>query len=426
MIKESILRQKKEMEEAFRSKYVRRDAEIKTEKWIDKDIIKVVAGVRRAGKSFFSLHTLKGKKFGYVNFDEEEICNAKFDEVLKSVIEIYGKFNILFFDEIQNLKNWEIIVNRLKRQGYNLMITGSNANLLSGELATQLTGRYVEIEIYPFSFKEFLLAKGFNSSSTELPEDVGKILSMLRDYTIRGGFPEIVVKNYDYKEYLSTLLNAIILKDIVKRHKPKYPEVITNLVYFLISNISSLISLTKLSENLNIGSVHTAEKYVGYLEEAYLFFFLKQFSFKAISQIRSPKKVYTIDPGFYSSTAFRISENLGRLMENLVAIELLRRKSYYNPNLEIYYFKTNEGYEVDFLIKKGLRITKLIQVTYANKFDEIDKREIRALLHTKELFKGHKPEVLVITWDYEDEKEIRWFGKRGKVKFVPLWKWLLG
>ena len=237
MIRESILRQKREVEEALGSRYVRRDAERKIEKWIDKDIIKVVAGVRRAGKSFFSLHALKEEKFGYVNFDDEEICNAKFDEVLKSVIEIYGKFNILFFDEIQNLKNWEIIVNRLRRQGCNLIITGSNANLLSGELATRLTGRYIEIEIYPFSFKEFLLARGLTNLSIDLPEDVGKVLSLLREYIIQGGFPEVVVKKYDYKEYLNTLLNAIILKDIVKRHKPKYPETITNLVYFLISNI---------------------------------------------------------------------------------------------------------------------------------------------------------------------------------------------
>jgi len=122
---------------------------------------------------------------------------------------------------------------------------------------------------------------------------------------------------------------------------------------------------------------------------------------------------------------FKFSENLGKLMENAVAIDFLRRKSYFNPNLEIFYFKTQEGYEVDFLIKGRTRIEQLVQVSYANSFDEIDKREIRALLKAGELFKEHNPKLIVITWDYEDERELSWFGKRGVIKFVPLWRWLL-
>ncbi len=422
MLKEQVIRQKREVEELLGERFVERDAGKNLEKWMDKDIIKVVSGIRRGGKSFLSLQTLKEKKFGYINFDDEILASVDFNTVLKHAFEVYGEFKILFLDEIQNLDKWELIVNRLKRQGYNLIISGSNANLLSSELSTHLTGRYIEIEIFPFSFAEFLRARE-EKLSVEVEEDRGKILNLLNEYLQTGGFPEVVVKGFSHKEYISTLVNAIVMKDVIKRHKPKYPDVILNIAKFLSSNISAEISLTKIKNTLSVGSVHTVEKYINYLKEAYLIVLLERFSFKAKERMVLPKKTYVMDTGIHTAFGFRLSENTGRLMENLVAVELLRRRSYFKPEMEVFYFKNAQGREVDFVVKEGLNVKELIQVTYANDFDEVEHREIRALLKAQELLKCK--ELKVITWDYEDERVIRWFGRQGRIKFVPLWKWLL-
>ena len=178
----------------------------------------------------------------------------------------------------------------------------------------------------------------------------------------------------------------------------------------------------KLKNILEFRSKTTVENYLNYLEEAYLIFSLHRFSFKEKEIIKSPRKVYGIDTGLINAVASVFSENIGKFMENTVFLELARR---YKVNRELFYFQSKEGYEVDFLIKQGLNINQLIQVIYANSFDEIDHREIRALLKAKELFKKYKPRLTIITWDYEDEREISWFGKKGLIEFIPMWKWLL-
>jgi len=385
-------------------------------------LIKVITGVRRCGKSFFTYLSLKNEKFAYVNFDDERLLDYTPEDIIKALIELYGDFKIVFFDEIQNLDKWELFINRLYREGFDLYITGSNAKLLSKELATHLTGRAISIDLFPFSFREFLKAKEFK---IETDRDISKLKNLLMEYIEVGGFPEVVVEGEDPHIYLSQLFDQIITKDIILRYNIKHRKTLKDIAFYLLSNISSYITYNSIKRNFNLGSEHTAKNYLEYLEEAYLFIFLESFSYKAREIKKSAKKVYAIDTGLFNTLGLKFSENIGKLMENTVTIELLRRKSYYNPNLEIYYFKTKTNKEIDFLIKEGNKIKQLIQVTYANSFDEIDPREYRSLLDGYELFKEHNPELIIITWDYEDERELSWFGKKGLIKFIPLWKWLL-
>lgn len=418
-MREIILRQKLEKERFLKAPLVERDISEKFAKHIQQDIIKVITGARRCGKSVFSIMALRGFPFGYVNLDEKELTEAKnYDEILKYVIEIYGDIKYLFLDEVQNLEKWELWINSLQRRGYNLVITGSNAKLLSRELATHLTGRYIATELFPFSFKEFMRAVGFEFKEEYTQEEKGKILHQLKKYLEMGGFPEVVVKGFDYS-YLQSLFDSIIFKDIVKRYKIRYSDDLYNLAKYLISDFSKEASFTNIKKMLNFGSVHTVQNYVRFLEETYLIFSIDRFSFKQKEQIKSPKKIYAIDTGLINSIAFQFSNNLGRFMENAVAVELLRRISFNTVHRELYYWKDNAGREVDFVIKVGTKITHVIQVCYDMEDFETKERELKALVNaSKEL---QCDSMLVITWDYEGEDEVD--GK--KILYVPLWKWLM-
>lgn len=415
-INEIVLTHKNEKERFLKENYIKRELHGRAEKLIDRDLIKVIIGPRRAGKSVFSTLLLRDKNFSYLNFDDEELIRIKdYDEILKGMIEIYGKTDYLLFDEIQNLEKWELFVNRLKRRGANLVVTGSNSRLLSKELATHLTGRYVEIELLPFSFREFLVAKNFEEESLVLKETQGRLLNLLTEYLERGGFPEVVVKGYG-KDYLKTLFDGIIFKDVVKRYNLKYSSKLYDLALFLASSVSKTTSFTKLMNSLNFGSVHTVENYTKYLEEAYLFFIVDRFSYKLKERVKSPKKIYSIDVGMANAVGFKFTGDTGRLMENLVAIELLRKRA---QGVEIYYWKDYSGREIDFVVKEAQTIKQLIQVTYASSKNEIGKREINSLIKSCKELKCKN--LLVITWDFESEEKVR----NEKIIYKPLWKWLL-
>ncbi len=408
MLKDALLLQKREFERKAKEFYVERDLKINE---FDSDLIHVAIGPRRAGKSFFLIHFLKDRHIGYVNFDDEQLIKVKnFQEIIDLVNQLYNYPKILLLDEVQNIPNWELFINRLQRQGYKLFITGSNSKLLSKELATHLTGRYLQINVLPFSFQEFLRAKNVMKLTTS------EIKSLLMQYLEVGGFPEVIVKNLDPKEYLSLLVDSIIQKDIVQRYHVKFNVELKELFFVIVSNYGYSLSLSKLKRLTHIGSVHTIKKYLDYLEEAFLIFKVKSFSWKVREQLSLPKKYYLIDIGLRTK-GFSFSPNYGRLIENLVAIELKRK------GLEFYYYKTKEGYEVDFLIKDGLKIKQLIQVSAINNINELNKREIRALLYAKDELRCDN--LMIITLDYESEEEFHWFGKVGKIKFTPLWKWLL-
>ncbi|PIT94915.1 hypothetical protein CO116_00540 [Candidatus Falkowbacteria bacterium CG_4_9_14_3_um_filter_38_19] len=420
MIKEILIKQKKEMEVLFKKPYIERSKITQAEKHLNSDLVKVVIGPRRAGKSVFTAHLFKDKLPAYVNFDEENLVRLKnYDELIKELYAMYGENKYLLFDEIQNLPGWELFINRLHRAGYNILLTGSNAKLLSKELATSLTGRHIPIEILPFSFKEFLKAKNFVFKQEEmaLPEIKGRLLNYFESYLKDGGFPELVVKNLEPTGYLDTLLDSLIFKDIVKRHKLRLAERIYDLQIYLLNNFASEFSYRKLANQLDFNSVITLEKYLRYLEEAYLVYVLSRYSHKAGERLASPKKAYLVDNGYITAKAVQASPNNGKLLENLVFTELL--KIGYQPNHNLFYYKTRNGKEVDFILREGLKVKILIQVAY--RVDElgVKDREIKALAEASEELKCDN--LIILTWDYEGESVCQ--GK--KIKFLPAWQWLV-
>ena len=413
MIKDIIILQKRELAQKLKELYIPREAEIKE---IKSDLIKVIIGPRRAGKSSFSIRCLnKLSNFGYVNFDDEKLVDTtNYNEIISAVEDVYSKPKYLLLDEIQNLAKWELFVNRLQRQGYNLIITGSNSKLLSFELATHLTGRYSSILLFTFSFKEFLKFNGQEVTETETK-------ARLNSYLELGGYPEPLVKKLNYKEYLSTLLDSIIYKDIVKRFKIRSAQGIEDLSSYLISNIAKDYSYNTLMQVTKCKSVHTVEKYLNYLEESFVLFKLHRFSFKVKEQINSPKKIYCFDNGFISAKAFKISRDIGRIYENTVAIKL--KKLELEGKISVFYWKNQQQQEVDFVIKKHAKVKQLIQVCYDITDLVVKKREIRTLILASKELKCRN--LLVITNDYEAENDKEWFGVKRKIKFIPLWKWLL-
>lgn len=414
LLKEIISRQNREKEILVNLEYVERTKAAQGSEWMSSSLIKVVLGPRRAGKSVFAFMLLKGKPFLYFNFDDPALVGEKLDlyELVDELHKFYGDTKFVLFDEIQNLHGWELFANRLHRQGYNLVLTGSNANLLSMELATHLTGRHLPIEILPFNFQEFLKAKKFSQLDRK-----SELLELLEQYMAFGGFPEVVIKNQHPRGYLDVLFDALLFKDVVKRHKVRFSEQIDQLGSYLINNISCQYSFRKLANVLKFKSDVTLERYLKYLEEAYVVFSLSGFSLKASIRLRSPKKIYTVDNGFVASKAIQHSPDTGKLMENLAFMELVKRG--FEPNRELFYYKTRNNREVDFVLKKGIEVQELMQVSYNTSSSDTEKRETKALFEAGAELGAEK--LTVITWD--EKKEVK--KDNQTVRFVPLWEWLI-
>lgn len=421
----SIIREQQQelFQKLQREVLIERDAFPRVQPLLSSAQIKVITGIRRCGKSIFSTQLLAGKKYGYVNFDDEKLSDLQapeLEEVLKAVYEVYGQIDFLFLDEIQNVTGWELFANRLQRQGLNLVITGSNAKLLSRELATHLTGRHIAIELFPFSFEEFLRSKkiGFSPETTKT---IGLIKGALRSYMEGGGFPEALTEP-DPLLYVKNVYSTILLKDILWRHKIRYTRTFRELASYVLTNFAREVSFNKLKNIFKLGSDHTTKNYLGFLEESYLIFLIEKFSYKKKESILENRKAYVIDTGLIKAVSFRFQEDISHLYENVVAVELLRRKAQ-DPQREIYYWKNSQQEEVDFIIKEGIKITQLIQVCYDLSSDKTKEREFRALLKgSKEL---QCQNLLVITADEEGEETIHWFGTTRKIRCIPIWKWLL-
>jgi predicted AAA+ superfamily ATPase len=412
MIRDVLLIQKRELESRFKEKYVERDIDLRR---INNNLINVIIGPRRSGKSFFAIHVLnKMGSFGYANFDDERLVEVKdYDEIVNTIDSIYNNPKYLLFDEIQNLEKWELFVNRLQRQGHNLVITGSNSKLLSKELATHLTGRHSLTNVSPFSFHESLKLEDKELTGNE-------IKTKLFSYVTQGGYPEPLIKKLDHKDYLSTLFASIIYKDIVKRFRVRSVQAIEDLATYMISNIAKEFSYNTLTKVTKCKSVHTVEKYLNYLEEAFIFFKLNRFSFKVKEQMASNKKIYCVDNGFISAKAFKFSPDMGQLYENVVAIEL--KKLEMDGVANIYFWKSKQQEEVDFVVKQGLKVTHLIQVCFDVSDVKTKEREIRALIKAGKELKCKN--LVAITEDYEAKEKISWFGVEGNIRFIPLWKLL--
>ena len=332
---------------------------------LQSNLAQVVIGVRRSGKSTLCMKVLKesGVLFGYVNFDDEQLAGLKADKlnnVLEAIYKVYGDITHVLFDEIQNIPQWPLFVNRLLRQGLRVVMTGSNANLLSGELATHLTGRYNQIELYPFSFREYCMIRHIDTQSLSTKAKAFRY-NALEDYLMQGGFPELQNLNTPYS-YTLSLFNAIIHKDISKRYKVKHEKTLADIANSMLDLFCQEVSYAQIQKQFSLGSLHTAKNYIHYLQEAYLFRLIPLFSFKS-SEKQSLRKCYAIDPAFITNHEdFLQTPNLGWRLENVVAVELMRRM---NSEIErLFYLRKHKSFEVDFVRTKMGHVEELIQVTY--------------------------------------------------------------
>ncbi len=387
------------------------------ERKIDEDFLKskkivVISGVRRSGKSTLLRQISKNLDgFYYFSFEDERLLNfdsSDFNVLLELFQMIYGEQKTFLFDEIQEIVGWEKFVSRLFRLGYKVFVTGSNAKLLSSELATHLTGRHLVLRMYPFSFREFLIWKKFSIKRVYLTKEKAVLMRYFRDFMHWGGFPEII-QSADTREF-DQLYQDILIKDLLVRFRVKETKAFRELAFFYLSNIGVRISYNNLKNILKFNSVSTVKNYSEYLESSYLTFFLSKFDYSIKKQIINDKKVYSIDTGLVHNIAFSFSANSGRYLENIIFLELKRREQ------EIYYF-AQKG-ECDFVVKSGTRIVKAIQVTESLTVQNKD-REVKGLIEAMKEF--DLKQGLILTNDQEDELVV----DDHKIQIMPVWKWLL-
>ena len=377
-MKNVILTQRAERDTIVSRPYIDRKTKYQTAEILKSPLIKLITGPRRAGKSVFALLMLKNHNFAYLNFDDKQLLEKWDDELVeKTLEEVYPSYEYLMLDEVQNLPGWDLWVSKLYRNGKNIVITGSNANMLSSEMATVLTGRYLQIEMLPFSLAEVLATNKIDIASIEKEQQTRANL-LVDDYLRNGGFPESVLARGITKNYLSTLFDSILLKDVAQRHNIRKTTDLYSLATYLLSNFCNPFSANDLAEELNIASVTTTKKYCDYLNEPYLFFFLPRFNNKLKLMAKADRKAYIVDNGFVQSSAFNLSDNLGRLLENQVFVELLRKG--YVPGQTLFYYRSRNNREVDFVTRKGPKVERLIQVSYSLDSAKTRKREISALV----------------------------------------------
>ena len=377
-MKTIILNQRKERDELMSRPYLTRRSNQDTDLLLNSSLIKLITGPRRVGKSTQALLMLRDKNFAYLNFDNYsllEAWNARL--VMRMLDDVYPGYEYILLDEVQNLDGWDLWVSELYRLGKNLVITGSNARMLSSEMATVLTGKYLQVEMLPFSLEEF-----FDWNKLDLhmlkPEDLTNSFVLTDDYLRNGGYPEVVASRQLTRSYLDTLFDSIIWKDVAKRHNVRNVTDLNNLAMYLVSNFCNPVSANDLTTELGFSSVNTTKKYMDYLHEPYLFYYLSRYNNKLTLMKKAPRKVYVVDNGFVASKAFSVSDNLGRLLENQVFIELVRRG--YDVERTMFYYRSRNDKEVDFVLRKGAHIERLVQVCYDMRNPKTEKREVDSIV----------------------------------------------
>lgn len=399
-MKSAMLNQRKERDRLLAEPYLTRQTVYDFDALLQSPNIKLLTGPRRVGKSTQAILMLRGKNFAYLNFDDNELLKGWNEEQAEMLLnEVYPNFQYLLLDEVQNVSGWDVWVGKLFRRGYNLVITGSNANMLSGEMATVLTGRYLEIKMLPFSLFETC------SFNRELTKD---------DYLKNGGYPETVSQRAITQTYLQTLFDSIVYKDVVRRHKIRNVTDLNNVATFLLANFTGTFSYNDVADDLGLSSVATTKKFMDYLHEPFLFYYLDRYNNKLKLMKKAPRKVYVVDNGFVSSRAFSLSENLGKLLENQVFIELLRRG--YDTEKSLFYYHSRNDKETDFVVREGNKVKQLIQVCYEMSNEKTEKREVGSLVECAGELKCDN--LTIVTWN--DERLIE---KNGYViKVVPVEK----
>jgi len=374
--------------------------------------IVAISGIRRCGKSTLLRQIAQQyDAFHYINFDDERLIDFTTDDFSSLVLileKIFPSLRVLFIDEIQNVAGWERFVRRIHDEGWKVFLTGSNANLLSAELGTHLTGRYVKITLFPFSFQEALAFRDIPAG--EMTETTrAAVLSAFDRYLVEGGFPEYL--KFKDPEYLKRTYEDILFRDIIGRAGIREVKPFRQLARYIFTNVANRASYQALKKTLNFKSAASVRDYVGYLEEAYLVFEIFRYDCSLKKQYVSDKKLYCIDTGMRNAVAFRFSGDTGRLFENLVFIELLRR------NLSVYYFR--QKHECDFVIEDRGVITAAIQVCFELN-EENRSRELAGLTEAMETLSVENGMVLTCC----QEETLTIDGR--KIRIVPAWKWLLG
>ena len=413
-----IQNQRKERDELLARHYLMRKSNTDVKTLLDNPMIKLITGPRRVGKSTYALLMLQGKSFAYLNFDDNLLLSAWDEElVMRTLDEVYPNYEFLLLDEVQNLKDWDVWVSKLYRRGKNLVITGSNAKMLSGEMATVLTGRYLQVEMLPFSLTETIEWKGANINSISNAKQA-EAVAIADDYLRNGGYPETIDMRSITRNYLSTLFDSIIWKDVAKRHNIRNITDLNNIALYLLSNFCNPLSANDIAKELSMTSVTTTRKFMDYLHELYLFYYLPRFNNKLKLMKKAASKVYVIDNGFVAAKAFNLSEHLGRLLENEVFVELLRQG--YQVETSLFYYRSRNNREVDFVTRQGTHINQLIQVCYDMTSPKTEKREVSSLIECAGELKCNN--LLIIT--NNEEREIHTDGYN--IKVIPFIKYGLG
>ena len=408
-----------EQYEAFttRDLGVEREILVKLKKTVSAPQIIVITGLRRVGKSTLLAQVAKKyfkEGFYFVNFEDERLLNfqvSDFDLLHETLISLFGEKKAFLFDEIQNVPEWERFVRRLHDQGYKFIVTGSNASLLSQELGTRLTGRSMRVELFPFSFREYLSFRKVEVFDLAVltTRQKGNLRKLADEYITLGGIPDAL--KYPELQVHKALYDDVLYRDVATRYKLDNVKSLKELAFYLISNISSLVSFNKLKDLLKLGSVNTVINYIDYLENSWLFFVVNKYAYSVKEQQIAAKKMYGIDTGLIQSVGFSFSENKGKLMENIVFLQL--RKKYH----DVYYYKTAEDYEIDFFLpKEGV----FIQVTQHFGSEEAQERELRAIISaSNEQKKVHNLIIITESEKFELERESM------KINIIPLYEWLL-
>lgn len=382
---------------------------------LESEEICVISGVRRCGKSTL-LHEIRATRDEhdyYLNFDDERLINFKvadFQLLYETFIELFGQQKTFYFDEIQNIKGWERFVRRLYDHGNKVFITGSNATMLSRELGTHLTGRYSKIELYPFSFREFLQFNNRTITVKDFSGTTGKseLQRFFTEYLTNGGFPAYLKTKSD--AYLKSLYESILYRDVMVRNHLTSERELLELVNYLASNISRLASYNALAKIVGVKNATTIKNYLSFLQNTYLLFLVSKYDFALKKQLQNSKKIYFIDNALVNRLGFSFSGEKGRMLENLVFIELKRRDQ------EVFYH--NDRHECDFVIKNGIHITEAIQVCFTFDLPDTREREIRGLMDAMQRY-GLK-EGMIITNSMDEILTIEGY----KIEIVPAWKWL--
>jgi predicted AAA+ superfamily ATPase len=361
----------------------------------------IISGLRRVGKSTLlaqMAHRLGEDQFYYINFEDDRFLGFRVEDandLYQLLVEVFNERKVFIIDEVQNISGWEHFVRRFMDMGFKFYITGSNASLLSRELGTRLTGRYVPIELYPFSFKEYLEFRGevLPAVSSMMTAQQGQLQRLLQEYLQSGGIPDAL--KYPELPLLRTLYDDVLYRDIATRYRLDDVTALRELAFYLMSNPTGRISFNKLKDQFRVGSVNTIKNYIGYMENSWLLFTLNVYDYSVKRQQIAPKKIFCIDTGLVNAVGFGFSPNTGKLLENLIFLALRRKTK------DIYYFASPGGYEVDFYLPEKRQV---IQVTQNLDHPATREREIRALQHAIQTLRPQS--ALILTDINEDRFEI--------------------